>query len=233
MTKKLIWIGLVLGIAPLAGCSSSAPSLATSEAPATSGSELAMTAPRAIIDREAPEAELPRFAPETLAALPTAPWSEAPIAVGAAPAPVVAAWVNAENRSWCAPLAVPAGLQGRASELDGGWMVEFDEPGAPGITAEGEPCARCGRGTLGIAGTAVGIDEMMEAPRASFADGSAAEIVEEEGVASATLAVPGQRCVYQVWSHRGAAHLESVLGELRFVAIPATTDSQMAEILPY
>jgi len=35
----------------------------------------------------------------------------------------------------------------------------------------------------------------------------------------AYVRIPGQDCLYNVWSRRGQAHLEELLAELRFVAI--------------
>ncbi len=235
-TKLILVAGLTAGL----GCSSTISSTSTSTstgsvAPSAStslgvGGELSM-APLATAVREAPEAELPRFEADALASLPEAPWSLP--ATNASTAPVVAgAWASAENRGWCAPLAPTPAASARATQLDGGWMVEFDEPGAPGVREDGERCERCGRGTFGIAGTGMGVDDMMEAPSPAFADGSATDVAEEDGVASATLALPGQRCVYQVWSFRGASHLHELLGSLRFVATPLADDARMADVYP-
>jgi hypothetical protein len=225
-TKLILAASLAAGM----GCSTS--NTATTHAPsATVGGELAMTTSVVVAEREAPETELPSFDAAQLAGLPQAPWSETQLSLASAPT-LATAWASAENRGWCAPLTPQVAAGARATQLDGGWMVEFDEAGAPGVTEDGEPCESCGRGTFGIAGTAMGVDEMMEAPSPSFADGSAADITTEEGVASATLAVPGQRCVYQVWSFRGEAHLQELLGTMRFVATPRASDTQMADLVP-
>lgn len=233
-TKLILAAGLTAGL----GCSSTIASSSTSTPPvapsaSTSlgvGGELSM-APLATAIREAPEAELPRFEADALASLPEAPWSLPATSVSTAPV-VASAWASAENRGWCAPLAPSPAVNARATQLDGGWMVEFDEPGGPGVGEDGERCERCGRGTFGIAGTGMGVDDMMEAPSPAFADGSATDVAEADGVASATLALPGQRCVYQVWSFRGASHLDELLGSLRFVATPPTDDARMADVYP-
>lgn len=223
----------------LAAACSSAPSASTAPtAGATAGGEgtlaLSVPAPGHAPLREAPDATLPDFEAGQLASLPPAPWTEGQVAAGEAPA-VVMAWATAENRTWCAPLA-PAlanGVPARASELDGGWVVEFDQEGMPGVGADGEPCADCGRGVFGVAGTAMGVDEMLEAPAPSFADGSAVEVVDDE-VAAATVAIRGQGCVYQVWSFLGREHLESLLGQLRFVDTGRVRDEAVAGLdIPY
>ena len=178
------------------------------------------------------------FADAELTELPSAPWSAAPLSQGEVPAPFLAAWTSAENRSVCAPLA-PAdlgdaeGAEARVSQLiDGGWAVEFDRRGLPGMTSAGEDCASCGRGVVGIAGTTMSPDEMLldeetEAIEPSFDDGSHLSMeppADGEHVAAATLALRGQGCVYQVWSHLGEAHLREVVESLRHVniAAPAT-----------
>ncbi len=223
----------------LAVACSNAPS--ASRAPtagATVGGEgtaaLSVPSPGRTPLREAPDATLPDFDERQLASLPPAPWTEGRVAPGEAPA-VVMAWATAENRTWCAPLA-PAPVNGaaaRASDLDGGWVVEFDQEGMPGVGADGEPCEDCGRAVFGVAGTAMGVDEMLEAPAPSFADGSAVEVV-DEGVAAATVAIRGQGCVYQVWSFLGREHLEGLLGQLRFVDTGRMGDEAVAGLdLPY
>lgn len=203
----------------------------------TSGEEstaLAMPAPGRVALLEAPESSLPEFSRSELADLPTAPWASTALVADEVPA-VVVAWAMAENRNWCAPMAPPAieGVAARASELDGGWIVEFDQPGQPGVDAEGEACADCGRGVFGIAGTSMGVDEMIESPRPSYADGSATEMSPEDGsVVSATIAVPGQGCVYQVWSFLGADHLEQMMSSLRFVDT-SNSATQVADLAVY
>jgi len=168
--------------------------------------------------------------PAVLAALPEAPWQAEPIAGESAPGELLSAWIEADNRDWCAPIA-PAELssaEARPAYYSGGWAVEFDVSGLPGIGADGAPCARCGRGAFGIAGTALMVDDEdpMEAEEHGFRDGSHVRIEapvgdEEEDVGLvghvATLKIQGQDCVYQVWSLVGDEHLEELVGRLRFV----------------
>ena len=229
MIRKLMMAAALCGVA----CSGTTePTMET-----TSGeesAELAMPAPGRVELREAPDSTLPEFSRAELADLPAAPWASARRGAAEVPA-VLMAWASAENRNWCAPMAPPAleGVSARASELDGGWVVEFDQPGQPGVGIDGEACSDCGRGVFGIAGTSMGIDEMIETPRPSFADGSATEVSPEDGsVVSATIAVPGQGCVYQVWSFLGAEHLEVMMGSLRFVET-STSTTQVADLAVY
>jgi len=166
----------------------------------------------------------PRVADALLETLPEAPWEAAPISDRVAADGVVAAWRQAENRAHCAPLSLDAeslaGAEARIVDLEGGWSVEFDRPGMPGMTEEGGSCATCGRGVFGVAGTGMQTDELEEDPALSYRDGSGTEVVvDPSGLAAATLAIHGQSCVYQVWSFLGEEHLRSLLGTLRFVAV--------------
>jgi hypothetical protein len=169
-----------------------------------------------------------------LSGLPAAPWSSAPLASEQVPAALLRAWASADNRGVCAPIA-PARLEdasARVSELvDGGWAVEFDRSGQPGLSPSGETCARCGRGVFGIAGTQMSPDALVseedpvDAPSPSFADGSHLSVeppAEGERVAAATLTVRGQGCVYQVWSFLGEEHVRQLVGQLRRVEVRRT-----------
>ena len=163
-------------------------------------------------------------------ALPSAPWSNERLAMRDAPRPLVQAWQHADNRGWCAPIAPASiaaiqGAQARRSAFEGGWAVEFDKQGAPGIGRDGNTCATCGRGSFGIAGTSMNrdsIDEETVAP--AWNDGSRAEYQSTDSNddptksgAVATIVVPGQECVYQVWSFLGQEHLNELVSSLRFV----------------
>ncbi|MFW6051997.1 MAG: hypothetical protein ACODAU_12545 [Myxococcota bacterium] len=188
---------------------------------------------------EAPDATSPFDA--RLAELPPAPWSGELLADGEAPEELVGAWRAAGNRGRCAPMA-PAlvrGVAARAVPLDGGWAVAFDAPGRRGVMPDGHPCRRCGTGAYGIAGTAATADEWRDLGPANleptFRDGSLAELrvhEEDTGAATATLAVAGQRCVYQVWSFLGEDHLRDLLSGLRFVAVRDAEDAPRMAGLP-
>ncbi len=179
----------------------------------------------------------PRASLATLSALPEAPWEGAPLSSASVPRGLVEAWRGAENRAWCTPLSLSAlGIADatpRAVALEGGWALEFDAIGLPGVGASGEPCASCGRGVFGVAGTGMQIDEdesMEGAP--TYRDGSNAQVAStQEGVASALISVHGQSCVYQVWSYLGEGHLESLLEGLRFVVVTSSgAEAQIADV---
>ncbi len=232
MQKTLFVAAALCG---LACTSTSTIPLVASAAPAAGDEVVVSLDVPTIEEREAPESVLPTFDADMLAALPPAPWSAAPHAAEEVPA-IVMAWASAENRTWCAPLAptTDAAISARVSDLDGGWLVEFDQAGMPGVATSGEPCENCGRGVFGIAGTSMGVDEMLEQPTPSYADGSATEVTPgEDNVAAATIAVPGQGCVYQVWSFLGSEHLESVLDDLRFVATDDAAPTVAGLDIPY
>ncbi len=167
---------------------------------------------------------------ELLATMPEAPWTAPPVAPARAPAELLAAWAASPNRDVCAPL-VPGDIEGahaRRADYDGGWAVEFDKQGMPGVSRNGHACTSCGRGAFGIAGTGISTDdeEELEAEEMVLRDGSRVrfepavdEEDEENGVAGrvATIKIRGQECVYQVWSFSGDEHLESLIRDLRFV----------------
>ncbi|HSJ08807.1 MAG TPA: hypothetical protein VK928_02810 [Longimicrobiales bacterium] len=146
---------------------------------------------------------------------PAAPWSAARIAASAAPAPLLPEWRSAENRATCAPLA-PASLGAypnavaRAATFSGGWAVAWDLPEL--------------RSAFGVAGTGSVPDENTYDAwphRIAWADGSTAGYGPEGGTGPRQLAyvrIPGQACLYNVWSGISREHLEQLLAQLRFVA---------------
>jgi len=227
----MLAIAVAMGMAACGSSTAEAPAFAAAEA-TTSATEApggeATTAETSVAETPA-DFILPSYSEEQLAGLPNAPWSSDPIAMGAAPEAVMSAWAAAENRGWCAPL-VPAGVTGaRASALDGGWAVEIDQRGAPGIREDGQTCRRCGRAAFGIAGTSMPVDSLNDmdtdaAPSPTYADGSATMVSSEDGVASATISVGGQGCVYQVWSFLGEDHLNELIEGLRVVAVEPRND---------
>lgn len=154
-------------------------------------------------------------------ALPAAPWQAAPLAADAVPAVYAAQWRRAGNRHGCALLA-PARTAtaeratARAATFAGGWGVAYDTPTV--------------RGAFGVAGTgapaepAPGATSYAWPDTLRWADGSAAGHGPEGGTGPSHLAylrIPGQRCLYNVWSRLGRAHLVALVGELRFVPVAA------------
>lgn len=160
------------------------------------------------------------------------PWLEMPVPQSQSPRVLMVAWEKAKNRSDCSPM-VPESLgegEGgtpRRANFSGGWAVAYDKPGLPGRFRSGEPCKDCGRGVFGIAGTATEIAGPDELDKSNalplerrWSDGSRADYGLEGGTGSnylANLFVKGERCVYNVWSFLGQAHLEYLLDHLRFV----------------
>ena len=129
------------------------------------------------------------------------------------PAVYLEEWRAAENRATCAPLALrapePEEAEPRAATFAGGWGVAYDLPGL--------------RSAFGVAGTGAEptpttYDDWPY--RTRWADGSEAGYGPEGGAGRKQLAyltIPGQECLYNVWSNLGVDHLERMLESLRFV----------------
>src|SRR5688500_12839539 len=154
------------------------------------------------------------------AVTPAAPWSATSISSSDIPAVYAQVWRTAENRSQCALLA-PGELSPdtrtaatpRSATFSGGWAVAYDMPGL--------------RSAFGVAGAATdpwapGVYDAWP-HKITWADGSSAGYGLETGGASKWLAyvkIPGQRCLYNIWSSRGRAHLEQLLSSLRYANLP-------------
>jgi hypothetical protein len=147
-------------------------------------------------------------------ATPPAPWTKPRLS--AAPPPYAAAWEKAENRATCALLAPAAlGMHGEAkpriATFSGGWAVAYDLPGT--------------RSAFGVAGTgasATGSAYSGWPNKRTWSDGSSAEYGPEGGTGPNQLAylrIPGQDCLYNVWSRVSREHLEQLLDQLRFVEV--------------
>jgi len=160
-----------------------------------------------------------------------APWTGAPLSQADVPEVLAEQWKIAENRLWCSALAPadlgPQGTQAvpRAANFGGGWAVAWDNPDGPGSTGASEYCLDCGRSAFGVAGVGgvVGEDTATRMPNVlEWSDGSKAGYTGEgfdptNPKLLGEIAVAGQGCMYQVWSHLGAAHLEQFINSLRFV----------------
>lgn len=131
----------------------------------------------------------------------------------------LSAWRAAANRQRCALLA-PVALDSvvaeqarpRLATFSGGWGVAYDLPDE--------------RSAFGVAGTGASAwsGDVYDAwpVKHEFADGSRVGYGPEGGTGPNWLAyvrIPGQDCLYNVWSREGRAQLERLLGELRFVAV--------------
>jgi hypothetical protein len=154
--------------------------------------------------------------PAPAPAVPPAPWSAPRISAGAIPAIYTQVWTRAENRAECALLAprqLPPLSQTatpRAATFSGGWAVAYDLPET--------------RSAFGVAGSGANAwdanvyDQWPH--RVVYADSSRVGYGLEGGQGTNWLAyvrIPGQRCLYNVWSRVGREHLEQLLDHLRFV----------------
>jgi hypothetical protein len=147
---------------------------------------------------------------------PAAPWSAAPVTPSQVPQHYLDVWRRAENRAQCALIA-PAQLPAdgaaavpRPATFSGGWAVAYDLPQE--------------RSAFGIAGSGTDAwspDVYDQWPnKIRWADGSSAGYGLEGNTGTNWLAyvkIPGQQCLYNVWSRRGRSHLEQLLGTLRYV----------------
>ena len=146
--------------------------------------------------------------------VPDAPWSQAALRTTEVPAVYREQWARAENRSTCALFAFSdlgegAAAKPRAATFSGGWAVAYDLPGT--------------RSAFGIAGAGIEAEgpAYSEWPhKRVWSDGSSAEYGPEGGTGPSQLAylrINGQRCLYNVWSRLGVAHLEHLLESMRRV----------------
>lgn len=152
-----------------------------------------------------------------------APWSATSLRASEVRSVYVDVWRRAENRDRCALLAparLPSGSADatpRAATFSGGWAVAYDAPDL--------------RSAFGLAGTGTSAwspniyDQWPN--RIVWADSSRADYGLEGGTGPNWLAyvrIPGQECLYNVWSRRGRTHLEELLGALRFVTDQTNPD---------
>jgi hypothetical protein len=158
---------------------------------------------------EAPAAPAPPAPPVD----PPAPWAGAPLSWSAVPPAFRSAWEAAENRDSCRALAPgqtpsPSGAP-RTASFAGGWAVAYDLPET-----------RSAYGVAGTGASALGptYDDFPDTLR--WSDGSVARYGPEGGTGPnqlAYLTIPGQACLYNIWSAISVEHLEALLTSLRFV----------------
>lgn len=151
-----------------------------------------------------------------LPAMPPPPWSASPISASSIPPVYSDVWRAAENKSHCALLA-PVSISDdvtaatpRKATFSGGWAVAYDLPQR-----------RSAFGVAGSGSNAWDPDTYAQWPHnISWSDGSSAGYGPEAGSGPDWLAyvkIPGQQCLYNVWSKRGQSHLEELIRSLRFV----------------
>jgi hypothetical protein len=143
---------------------------------------------------------------------PTPTPATARLAAGAVPRVLLAEWRKAENRAGCAPLwldDVGAGVPIRARYFSGGWGVTVRNPRR-----------------WGVAGAGV-IAEASDLEKWKFHRDNATGMRAGYGLEGfdmgpdwlAYVHMPGQSCMYNVWSSVGRAHLEQLLDHLRVVDV--------------
>lgn len=151
----------------------------------------------------------------------------------------VAQWRKAENRESCAPLAFTGtgdtAATARPATFAGGWAIAFDLPGlrsAYGVAGTGhvpgeaEVSASQRRRLFGQWPL---FRDLPDLPAPAFAGyGYEGEQAYDEAAAAraggrhlAYVRIGGQACDYNVWSHLGRAHLETLLANLRMAEPPA------------
>lgn len=207
-------------LAVLAGCSDDDPSVGPDRSGGTAPTTTATTA------TTTPATTVPV---PTTAALPAAPWAAPKLRADQVPAVLLQEWRAAGSPADCAALApsdlgtAANGTPRRAEFGDRAWAVAWDVPGAPGRQPSGQPCPSCGRGTVVVAGTSLDVSDSLPGVLPGtrrWRDGSVAQYGLTGGTGPAYLAqleVSGQRCLYNVSSFLGEAHLLRVLDSLRFV----------------
>lgn len=218
-----VLVGMALVVALAAGCRDDDPGT-TVTAPTSTTTAPTTTVPTTTTTGAGPTS--------TTSPLPAPPWAGPKLRGDQVPAVLVQEWRAGGAREDCAALApadlgpAASGTPRRANFGDRAWAVAWDVPGAPGRQASGEPCSSCGRGTVVVAGTSLDVGPPGAPPPANlpnvrrWADGSSARYGPEGGTGPAYLAqleVAGERCLYNVVSFLGQAHLERLLDSLRFV----------------
>ncbi len=143
-------------------------------------------------------------------ATPTAPTR---LAAGSVPRVLLAEWRKSENRSGCAPVwiddAAVGDAQIRARYFGGGWGVTVRNPRRWGVAG---------------AGVIAAPDDLA---KWKFGRENAAGIRAGYGLEGfdmgpdwlAYVVVPGQSCLYNVWSSVGKEHLEHLVDHLRVVDV--------------
>jgi hypothetical protein len=165
----------------------------------------------------APVAPEPREQPAPVATAPDppdppAPWAAELLPARSVPGVYLTQWRRAENRAMCALLVpvTPGEAAGtpRAATFSGGWAVAYDLPQL--------------RSAFGVAGSGAEVEgPSYEWPfNRRWSDGSVAGYGPEGGSGPNELAylrIPGQSCLYNIWSRLGRDHLEFLLEQLRYV----------------
>jgi len=144
-------------------------------------------------------------------ATPTPPTAH--LAAGSVPRVVIAEWRKAENRAGCAPLwlddASVADKQIRARYFGGGWGVTVRNPRRWGVA---------GAGVL-VTAQDLAKWKFRRENAAGMRAGYGLEGFDMGPDWLAYVMVPGQSCLYNVWSSVGKEHLEHLVDHLRLVDV--------------
>ncbi|MDB4967091.1 MAG: hypothetical protein JWN44_2780 [Myxococcales bacterium] len=145
------------------------------------------------------------------------------------PAVLIKEWRKAENKNRCAPvwfddLGDANGGRVRATYFSGGWGVVVDKSGLPGRGQGTGGCPSCGRAVVGMAGAGV-IGSESDTARWPLHKTWPSGMRAGYGLEGFTMGpdwlayvlIPGQSCLYNVWSYVGREHLEHLLDHLRIV----------------
>ncbi len=148
---------------------------------------------------------------------PPAPWQAPALSIAQVDPVSVRVWKQAANRRHCALLAptkaspVRDGASIRPAHFAGGWAVAYDRPAR-------QPTQRS---SFGVAGSGATAEYSYVWPEyRHYADGSVVGLGPEGGQGPkwlAYLTLPGQQCLYNIWSMQGRAHLLHLLEALRVV----------------
>ena len=157
------------------------------------------------------------FAAVARADVATPPPAIARLAAGSVPRVLLAEWRKADNRGGCAPVwlddVAVADKQIRARYFGGGWGVTVRNPRR-----------------WGVAGAGV-IASPADVARWKLQRQTAAGVRAGYGLEGFTMGpdwvayviVPGQTCLYNLWSSLGRQHLESLIDHLRIVDTSPTS----------
>ncbi len=218
MIRPPILLLAASALALLGGCGQPAPD--ASAVPSRNAEVAGTTAPSAT--------------PDPIPAKPAAPAAKPPAAPLLGQSIVLAEWRKAANRATCAPLALQSDVKTdgkpRPATFSGGWAVAFDQPdrrsayGFAGVGALPEdrqdfavhvdrlarqwPYVRrwdAGQNLPAGSIAGYGLEGAKDYPPGSSGFG-------QQSVAY--LRIPGQQCLYNVWSKLSRDHLELLLDQL-------------------
>ncbi len=141
------------------------------------------------------------------------PTRPTPNAAGAVPRVLLAEWRKADNHAACAPLWLDdagADVPIRARYFAGGWGVTVRNPRRWGVAGAGVIATPSDLGKW----------KFRRQTAAGVRAGYGLEGFDMGPDWLAYVIVPGQTCLYNVWSSVGKEHLEHLVDHLRVVLLP-------------